>query len=154
MRTEEMAMSEPKDSDRRGRTREMVRKLLDERQLMLTMFCRVAGLQPFGNANRGTDLLQEFCQVLVDYSAFGHSEIYERIVAGRERRNQVVEVAREVYPRIAEASEVAVEFNDKYDASTHALDLNQLDRDLGKLGEELAVRIEMEDRIIQALTTR
>ena len=42
--------------------------------------------------------------MLVDYSAFGHFEIYERIVAGRERRGQVVEIAREVYPRIAEAS--------------------------------------------------
>ena len=71
-----------------------------------------------------------------------------------ERRSQVVDVARDVYPRIAEATEVAVEFNDKYDASDHTLDLHQLDRDLGKLGEEIAVRIEMEDRIIQALTSR
>ena len=118
------------------------------------MFCRVAGLEPYADSKPSIDVLQEFCQVLVDYSAFGHFEIYERIVAGRERRGQVVEVARDVYPRIAEASEVAVEFNDKYDASDHTLDLDQLERDLGKLGEELAVRIEMEDRIIQALTSR
>jgi len=132
----------------------MVRKLLDERQEMLSMFCRVAGLEPFKDAAPNPNVLQEFCQVLVDYSAFGHFEIYERIVAGRERRTRVVDVAREVYPRIAEASECAVEFNDKYDASDHTLDLKQLDHDLGRLGEELAVRIEMEDRIIQALTAR
>ena len=149
-----MTMSEVQETDRRGRTQEMIRKLLDERQEMLSMFCRVAGLEPYNDGSPGTDVLQQFCQVLVDYSAFGHFEIYERIVAGRERRIKVVEVAREVYPRIAEASEVAVEFNDKYDASDHALDLQQLERDLGKLGEELAVRIEMEDRIIQALTSR
>lgn len=149
-----MTISEPNMTERRGRTREMVQKLLDERQEMLLMFCRVAGLEPFKNATPSTDVLQEFCQVLVDYSAFGHFEIYERIVAGRERRGQVVEVAREVYPRIAESSEVAVEFNDKYDASDHELDLQQLDRDLSKLGEEIAVRIEMEDHIIRALTSR
>ena len=149
-----MTMSEPRKTDRRGGTQEMVQKLLDERQEMLSMFCRVAGLEPFKGSPPSADVLQEFCQVLVDYSAFGHFEIYERIVAGRERRAQVVEVAREVYPRIAEASEVAVEFNDKYDASDHLLDLHQLDRDLGRLGEEIAVRIEMEDRIIQALTAR
>lgn len=149
-----MTMSEAQETDRRGRTQEMIRKLLSERQEMLSMFCRVAGLEPYNDSSPGTDVLQEFCQVLVDYSAFGHFEIYERIVSGRERRVKVVEVARDVYPRIAEASEVAVEFNDKYDASDHALDLQQLDRDLGKLGEELAVRIEMEDRIIQALTSR
>ncbi|MGB5466317.1 MAG: Rsd/AlgQ family anti-sigma factor [Sedimenticolaceae bacterium] len=147
-------MTEPQVSDRREGTRGMIRKLLNERQEMLAMFCRVAGLEPYNDASPGIDVLQEFCQVLIDYSAFGHFEIYERIVAGRERRSQVVAVAREVYPRIAEASEVAVEFNDKYDASDHTLDLHQLDRDLSKLGEELAVRIEMEDRIIQALTSR
>jgi len=149
-----MTMSEPGNTDRRARTHDMVRKLLDERQEMFTMYCRVAGLEPYNETKPDVDALQSFCQVLVDYSAFGHFEIYERIVSGRERRNQVVEVAREVYPRIAEASEAAVEFNDKYDASDHTLDLNQLDRDLCKLGEELAVRIEMEDRIIQALTAR
>ncbi len=149
-----MSVSEPKETDRRGGTQEMIRKLLNERQEMLLMFCRVAGLEPFKGSKPSVEMLQEFCQVLVDYSAFGHFEIYERIVAGRERRARVVEVAREVYPRIAEASEVAVEFNDKYDASDHLLDLKQLDRDLGKLGEELAVRIEMEDHIIQALTSR
>ena len=149
-----MTMIEPQKTDRREGTQEMVRKLLDERQEVLMMFCRVAGLEPFKELAPNPNVLQEFCQVLVDYSAFGHFEIYERIVAGRERRGQVVEVAREVYPRIAEASEVAVEFNDKYDSSDHQLDLHQLDRDLGKLGEELAVRIEMEDRIIDALTAR
>jgi len=149
-----MTMSEAQQTDRRERTHELVRKLLRERQEMLAMFCRVAGLEPFTDKKPSIEVLQEFCQVLVDYSAFGHFEIYERIVAGRERRARVVEVAREVYPRIAEASEVAVEFNDKYDASDHTLDLHELDRDLGKLGEELAVRIEMEDRIIQALTSR
>lgn len=149
-----MSMSEARTTERRGGTHEMVQKLLTERQEMLSMFCRVAGLEPFKDTTPSVDVLQEFCQVLVDYSAFGHFEIYERIVAGRERRTRVVEVAREVYPRIAEASEVAVEFNDKYDASDHALDLHQLDRDMGKLGEELAMRIEMEDRIIEALTSR
>ena len=149
-----MTMTEPQISDRREGTRGMIRKLLNERQEMLAMFCRVAGLEPYNDASPSVDVLQEFCQVLIDYSAFGHFEIYERIVAGRERRSQVLAVAREVYPRIAEASEVAVEFNDKYDASDHTLDLHQLDRDLSRLGEELAIRIEMEDRIIQALTSR
>jgi regulator of sigma D len=149
-----MTISEAKQTDRREGTQEMVRKLLGERQEMLMMFCRVAGLEPFKDSTPSVDVLQEFCQVLIDYSAFGHFEIFERIVSGRERRARVVEVAREVYPQIAESSEVAVEFNDKYDASDHTLDLHQLDRDLSRLGEQLAVRIEMEDRIIEALTSR
>ncbi|BAN68505.1 Rsd/AlgQ family anti-sigma factor [endosymbiont of unidentified scaly snail isolate Monju] len=113
-------------------------------------------MQPLadGEEDDREQLLQRFCEILVDYSAFAHFEIYERIINGKERRSRVVEVAREVYPRIAEASEVAVEFNDKYDASDHTLDLHALDKDLNKLGEELAVRAEMEDRIIAALLGR
>ncbi len=135
-------------------TRDMTDKLLAERQEVLTMFCRVAGLAPFDEERPSIELLQEFCQVLVDYSAFVHFEIYERILDSQERRGNVVVVAREVYPRIEEASEVAVEFNDKYDSSDHVLDLHMLDADLGKLAEELAIRIEKEDQILEALTAR
>lgn len=149
-----MSTGQAQQSDRREGTREMVQKLLDERQEMLSMFCRVAGLEPYKGRGAELEVLQDFCALLVDYFAFCHFEIYERIVDGRERRAQVLEVAREVYPRIAEASEVAVDFNDKYDESDHPLDLHELDRDLGRLGEELAVRIEMEDRIIEALVSR
>jgi regulator of sigma D len=143
-------------TERRSGTRETVDKLLEERQQLLLMFCKVAGMQPLvdGEEDDREQLLQRFCEILVDYSAFAHFEIYERIINGKERRSRVVEVAREVYPRIAEASEVAVEFNDKYDASDHTLDLHALDKDLNKLGEELAVRAEMEDRIIAALLGR
>lgn len=129
----------------------MVSKLLAERQQMLSLYGRVAGLSSNDDKEPSVELLQEFCQVLVDYSAFGHFEIYERIVGGRERRQRVIDVAERAYPRIAEASEVAVEFNDKYDASDHQLSYDRLHHDLSVLGEELAVRIEMEDQIISAL---
>lgn len=139
-------------AERRSGTHEMVDKLLAERQQMLVLFYKLAGLKPEPVDSREQDL-QRFCEVLVDYSAFGHFEIYERIIDGRERRTSVVEVAREVYSKIAETSDFAVEFNDKYDSSDHLLDLHSLEADLSKLGEELAVRIELEDRIINALVT-
>ena len=141
-------------ADRRTGTQDLVEKLLEERRQVLVMFCRVAGLEPYTAERPTIDLLQEFCQLLIDYSAFGHFEIYDRIASGRERRAKVVEVAKEVYGRIVEASEVAVEFNDKYDAGDHTLVLADLPEDLSVLGEELAIRIEMEDRIIDALLSR
>jgi regulator of sigma D len=141
--------------ERRIGTKDIVDKLLSERQEVLVLFCRVAGFNPYNKGHKPTiDLLQEFCQVLVDYSAFSHFEIYQRIVNGDERREQVIKVAEEVYGRIAEASEVAVAFNDKYDAADHSLILDHLSDDMSALGEELAMRIEMEDRIISALMAR
>jgi len=138
--------------DRRIRTHGMVDKWLAERQDMLVMYCQLAGTEPFTPEKPEKKLLRNFCQVLVDYMAFGHFEIYERITSGDERRGEVLRVAEEVFPRISEVTEFAVAFNDKYDISDHEQSLDRLDKDLSILGEELASRIELEDRLIASLT--
>ena len=141
-------------NERRVGTQDMVNKLLAERQQMLVLFCRVAGLEPYTEERPTIDLLQEFCQVLVDYSAFGHFEIYERIASGRERRSQVIRVAQEVYGRIVDASKAAVNFNDKYESGEQVPVLSELSADLSLLAEELARRVELEDQIVEALLAR
>lgn len=137
--------------ERRVRTREMVDKWLAERQEMLVLYCQLAGLEPYTPDRPAKDLLRKFCQVMVDYIAFGHFEVYNRISQGGERRAQVLRVAEEVYPKIAEVAEISVAFNDKYDTSDHDQPLDELDEDLSMLGAELASRIELEDRVVQAL---
>lgn len=141
-------------AERRTGTQDIIEKLLAERQQVLVMFCQLAGMETQDDHDGEEQLLQRFCELLVDYSAFAHFEIYERIIDGRERRSAVVDVARVVYPQIADATQVAVDFNDKYDANEHELDLQGLADDLSRLGEALAVRIEMEDRIVAALVGR
>jgi regulator of sigma D len=142
--------------ERRERTKQTVAKLLRERQKVLVLFCQVAGLEPYTPDKHKPVLaqLQEFCQLLVDYSAFGHFEIYDRIGRGEERRTHVAHVAEAVYPRIVETTNAAVAFNDKYDPSDHPLSLDRLSEDLSTLGQSLATRIEMEDRLIAALMER
>ena len=137
--------------ERRAKTQEMVEKWLAERQEMLVLFCQLAGLEPFTPDKSTKRLLKDFCQVLVDYMAFGHFEVYDRISRGEERRNDVRQVAEQVYPLILEATEISVAFNDKYDASDHELTFDKLHDDLSALGEELAIRIEMEDRLVAVL---
>jgi len=140
------------NNERRTRTREMVDKLLIERQEMLALFCQVAGLEPYTPGEMNQRKLRRFCQVLMDYMAFGHFEILARISRGEEKRSSVVKVAEEVYEKILEATEYAVAFNDKYDSPTDD-ECKQLQNDLSILGEELAARIELEDRLVAAMTT-
>ncbi|HEB95322.1 MAG TPA: sigma D regulator [Sedimenticola thiotaurini] len=146
-----MASQIESGQERRVRTREMVDKWLQERQEMLVLYCQLAGLEPYTPDKPNKQLLADFCQVLVDYVAFGHFEVYERISRGEERRQQVKRVAEEVYPKIAATTDTVVAFNDKYDASGDNGMLDRLDDDLSQLGAELAVRIEAEDRVVQAL---
>ncbi len=137
--------------ERRTATQDLIDKLLRERQEMLVLFCEVAGLEPYHRSTSLDEQLQTFCQVLIDYTAFGHFEVFGRISDGNERRGAVLKVAEKIYPDFVKASELAVAFNDRYDLSDHQLQLNHLSEDLSRLGEELAVRIELEDQLLETM---
>ena len=149
-----MSSRERRTSERRVNTQSLIDKLMKERQEMLVLFCQVAGLEPYRRSDSLDKVLQSFCQVLIDYTAFGHFEVFGRISEGSERRTGVVRVAEEIYPDFVLASEAAVAFNDKYDLSDHALVIDHLPEDLSRLGEELAVRIELEDQLLSSMLAR
>jgi len=137
--------------DRRSGTRSLIDRMLSQRQKMLVLFERCAGVEPYANERPNDELLQEFSQILVDYIASGHFGLYERISEGKERRRGIVELAEQLYPRIANTTQVAVEFNDIYEKSNGRAIEGDLLKMLSKLGEELAVRIDLEDQLISEM---
>lgn len=141
--------------DRRARTRKEIKQLIAERNSVLSQYYNLASHadQNPDNTEETLELLQEFCQDLVDYLATGHFEIYRRIEEKQERRSDIVQLAEQVFNRIADTTAVAVAFNDLYDTSENFNPevLNQLPEQLSKLGEELAIRIDLEDRFINTL---
>ena len=76
--------------DRRSGTRSLIDNMLTERQRMLVLFERLAGVEPYADEMPNDKLLREFSQILVDYIASGHFGLYERISEGKERRRGVV----------------------------------------------------------------
>lgn len=138
--------------ERRGGSRDLIQKLMSERTEMLALFCRLAGLDAEKHERRHAPeakLLQEFCQVMVDYLAAGHFSLYERLINGNERRKNLAELAGQIYPRIAETTQAALDFNDKYDGKNGQELSMSFDDDLSRLGELLANRIEVEDRLLK-----
>lgn len=152
-------ISKTKDSvvqpvERRHGTKQHVDRMVAERTEMLALYWRLAGLNPFGDTEQREPtqkLLQEFCQILVDYIAAGHFSLYERLVNGTERRRSVSDLAAQLYPRIADTTQTALDFNERYDCGEHGRIPDSIKADLSRLGEELAVRIELEDRLIAHL---
>lgn len=141
--------------ERRGRSQDLVNKLVAERTEMLATFCKLAGIEPYTPDHEPVQkMLQAFCQILVDYIAAGHFALYERIAEGKERRQEVRDVAERVYPRIMKSTDAALDFNDKYDCEDHCTALDSLAADLSRLGEELAARIELEDRLLATILRR
>jgi len=145
-------------TDRRARTRREIKKLISERNEVLALYCNLAGCDG-SKITSAEDIeaenLQEFCQLLIDYIATGHFELYSRISEGKERRHEIVSLADTIYTRIEKTTALAVEFNDTYDGVHSFTDelKSKLPSQLSILGEELATRIELEDQLINTLLT-
>ncbi len=137
--------------DRRGKTSELIDHMLIERNQLLALLLQVSGIDPEETSEPDKELLNEFCQLLVDYIAAGHFGLYERIVKKTERRKSVADLAIKVYPKIDETTQYVLSFNEKYDLNNQTLDLSCIQEDLSKLGEELTSRIELEDQLINQL---
>lgn len=136
-------------TERRTRTRVMINELIKQRQDVLITLCELAEVSPFPEEKPNYERIQDFCQIFVDYIALGHFEIFDRIMKKEERRKDVLNIISSLYLRIAFTTEVAIEFNDKYESPEQSLD--HLHEDLTKLSEIMATRIDMEDQLIEAL---
>ncbi len=141
-------------NERRERAKKEVMQLIEERNNVLAQYYNlVKQVETFDDPTEANELLQEFCQELVDYLATGHFELYRRIEEGNERRDEIIKLTDEVMPTITTTTQVAVAFNDLFD-NVEKLDdelLSKLPAHLSQLGEHLATRIDLEDRIINAL---
>lgn len=135
----------------RPRSRKLVEDMLQERQQMLVLLWELSKLDLQHPDEQTREMLEDFQEILVDYIAAAHFGLYQRVAEGNERRQAVLDVAREIYPRIAASTDLAVEFTEKYDGTAERRDTAALASDLSRLAEELTTRIDLEDRLILAL---
>jgi regulator of sigma D len=141
------------EDNRRTRQTQTINSLLQERQQVLVLMCELAELEARDVAPvKVIQNLQNFNQQLVDYTALGHFEIYERIIDGKERRGNIKKVADRVYPQISKSTQMFVEFDDKYDGADEQESLTDLYRDLSSIGEAMAERIESEDMLLREIS--
>lgn len=139
--------------ERRARISHTIRELVAERQQVLVYYWDLTEVTEAEERDpvQQAELLKRFCQLLVDYIALGHFEIYQRVVEGQERRQTVREVADEVYATIAETTDALIDFNDKHDGNEAPENNQEFSADLSRVGKALSVRIDLEDRLLDAL---
>jgi regulator of sigma D len=139
--------------ERRARSHQEIDDLVESRTGALALYSELAARQPFKPEQDTQRLLQTFCESLIDYTASAHFQLYRHIDEDRERRQPIQAIADEVYPNISEITQQILDFNDKYDCEDHCGDFSHLATDLSTLGEKLADRIELEDRLISILSS-
>lgn len=133
--------------ERRQTNQHLVSELQKERKEVWSLYCKIGELKPFSSSSETQSLVTQFSQLLIDYVSLGHFGIYERLLAGNERRDGVLTVAKRIYPEFSKITDAVVSFNDKYDDSKNQFSADDLETDLSSLGESLAKRIDLEDEL-------
>jgi regulator of sigma D len=134
-----------------GNVTDILERWLIERRELLVKYGELGEIKVFDGANgiHGT-MLQEFCQLLVDYVSTGHFEIFEQL-AGEGKAfsdKDGLQEGADLMDKIQPSTELILDFNDKYLATD---DLEALTQDLSNVGEALAQRFESEDKMIAVL---
>ena len=151
----EIAQKISEEDDRRSRLSHTINELLAERQEVLVGYCELAALEASGaELKEILAELKRFNQLLVDYTALGHFEIYQRIMEGKERRQSIKAIANEIYPTISRTTDYFVEFNDKYEGADDHDSITPLAEDLSLIGEAMASRIEKEDKLLREMSNQ
>lgn len=151
----EIAQKISEEDDRRSRLSHTINELLAERQDVLVGYCELAALEASRSPlDKILKELKRFNQLLVDYAALGHFEIYQRIMEGKERRASIQAIASEIYPVISRTTYNFVEFNDKYEGADDDDSIIPLAQDLSMIGEAMASRIEKEDKLLREMSNQ
>ena len=139
-------------AERWGGVSDLIDKWLLERKSLIVGLCDLS-VNPGSSEENKAAKFQSFCQLLVDYVSVGHFEVYEQLVAeAAEYDDGGIELAKKVIPLIQVSTEVALNFNDRFD-DIHKVDdgIEGLIKELEELGKTLEDRFALEDNLIESL---
>lgn len=138
--------------ERWGGVSTLIDKWLKERQALIVQLCDLS-VNPGSSQENKVERFQSFSQILVDYVSVGHFEVYEQLLSeAAEFNDGGTELANKIIPKIQASTEIALNFNDRFD-NIHKVDdgIEGLILELETLGKTLEERFELEDVLIESL---
>ncbi|TKI03136.1 sigma D regulator [Martelella alba] len=141
-------------AQRVGGSNELIDQWLTARRGLLVAYYRLIGLKP--NKEKHTPLnevaLDDFCHHLVDYLSAGHFHMYDRIVQNTEDRSPNTLSIIQLYQALQENTQQIMAFYDSnFETSVDDDNCIAFQDALSGVGEALATRFSLEDRLIQAV---
>lgn len=129
---------------------QLIAELQNERQEVWSLYCHIAELIPFSANRTVRKKLARFSEILIDYVSLGHFGVCEYLFAGADSLDPALSLVKKIDLALSASTEAAVSFNDKYESDA-AIIPDDLKQDLSALGESLAVRSELEDRLCKLM---
>jgi regulator of sigma D len=141
-----MSIAVQMNSEKKQQAYQLIAELQKERQEVWSLYCNIAELIPFSANRTVRKKLARFSEILIDYVSLGHFGVCEYLFAGADSLDPALSVVEKIELALSASTEVAVSFNDKYESDA-AIIPDELKQDLSALGESLAIRSELEDRL-------
>ncbi|MBJ7537826.1 sigma D regulator [Marinomonas transparens] len=138
--------------ERWGGVHEIIDRWLEQRRQLIEALIYLRERGEFTPTD--TPKIQALCEMLVDYVSVGHFNVYEQLALEAKdfEDDKALVLLRELLPQIDSTTEVAIEFNDKYDTKDHCNDqLEALPFSLQALSVVMADRFQHEDQLIKEL---
>lgn len=135
-------------SEQRTQSLHMVNRLLVARNRVLTLFERTVRLSSNQPDEVQSALLKLLGSAIEAYMFSTQVTLYERLLSENERRQGLRERGKSLYPRIEKTTARALLFAQHYQRQLE--NIQRIRTDLSLLGQELAVRIELEDQLFNA----
>lgn len=137
--------------ERFGGVSRIIDHWLEQRQTLISAFIHLPEKTVGESLNSQLD---SFCAELIDYLSSGHFEVYEQLLReGSDFADGGVEKAQTLLPLIQPSTDLALDFNDRYNGFQHPTlqELHEFSNELSLLGERLEERFEIEDQLIEIL---
>jgi regulator of sigma D len=141
-----MSIAVQMNPEKKQQAYQLIAELQKERQEVWSLYCHIAELIPFSANRTVRKKLARFSEILIDYVSLGHFGVCEYLFAGADSLDPALSVVEKIELALSASTEVAVSFNDKYESDA-AIIPDELKQDLSALGESLAIRSELEDRL-------
>ncbi|ADZ89898.1 sigma D regulator [Marinomonas mediterranea] len=138
--------------ERWGGVHEIIDRWLLQRRQLIEALVTIKGLGEYTPTD--TPKIQRLCEMLVDYVSVGHFGVYEQLALEAKDFNDTGALAlfKKLMPEIESTTEVAIEFNDKYDTKEHCnAQLEELPFSIQTVSVVMAERFGFEDQLIERL---
>lgn len=140
-------------SESRHQMHKLAQELIEKRSNLWALRDQLVQLQPYSKDQPLEPLVRQFCQELIDYISLEHFGVFHHLLNGTEKDVGMIGLAEEIYPGMAGITDAALAFNDKCEAFTEEELVRELPGELAVLEDELAMRVELEDRLIARMVS-
>ena len=138
--------------ERWGGVHDIIDRLLAERRALVEAWLPLkekSQLTP-----KDTPQVQTLCEILMDYVSAGHFTLYQQLALEAKEfgDDSALQMLQSVLPEIESSTQLAIEFNDKFDSAAHCdQQLADIPISIQALSLVMAERFQLEDKLIKEL---